>query len=67
MEKQIGKNWWCSLFPALCFTEISSNGTISEDAKKILQENLNKEECDILLGSSHKIKFKFKIIELLNK
>ena len=61
-----GHNWWCSLFPALCFSDIS-NGKIDESSKKNLKENLSNEEMDILLNKKPKIKFKFKIIELFNK
>ena len=61
-----GKNWWCSLFPALCFTDVS-NGVISDNAKTLLKENLNDEEYNLLIKKTPKIKLKFKIIELLNK
>ena len=66
LEKQNGQNWWCSLFPILCFTDVS-NGEISSNGKSILEKNLDKEQCDILLNKSPKIKLKFKLIELLNK
>ena len=65
MEKQNGQNWWCSLFPALCFTNVSS-GVIDSKAENNLKENLNKEELDLLLNKTPKIKFKFKLIELFN-
>ena len=64
MEKQNGHNWWCSLFPALCFTN-SNNGEISKTSQKNLEKNLSKEEMEILLEKTPKIKFK--IIELFNK
>lgn len=64
--KANGHNWWCSLFPALCFTE-ASNGTIDSTAKRNLEENLNNEEVELLLDKTPKIKFKFKLIELFNK
>ena len=64
--KANGHNWWCSLFPALCFTNVS-NGMISKEAKNILKENLGDEELNILVGKAPKIKLKFKLIELINK
>lgn len=61
-----GENWWCSLFPALCFTDIS-NGIIDENAKNNLKENLNNEDFQIITSDLCQYKFKFKLIELLNK
>lgn len=60
-----GQNWWCSLFPPLCFVDISS-GIIDEDAEKDLEENLTEEEFAIITGSSEEIKLKFKILELFS-
>ena len=61
-----GQNWWCSLFPPLCFVDISS-GIVNEEDLEDLESNLNDEEYKLITDSSNKIKFKFKIIELLNK
>ena len=61
-----GQNWWCSLFPPLCFIDISS-GYISEEDSKILEENLTEEEFMLVSSSSPDIKLKFKILEFLNK
>lgn len=60
-----GKNWWCSLFPPLCFVDISA-GIIDEESETYLKENLSKDEFAIITDSSKDVKFKFKIIELLN-
>ena len=60
-----GQNWWCSLFPPLCFMDISS-GYLSEEDSKILEDNLSEEEFMIISSSNPDIKLKFKIIELLN-
>ena len=61
----IGQNWWCSLFPPLCFVDISS-GVIDSKGKEYLKENLSNEEFSVVTGDSNQIKFKFKIIEFLN-
>lgn len=61
-----GKNWWCSLFPPLCFVDISS-GIINEESEKYLKNNLSEEEFAIITDNSETIKFKFKIIELINE
>ncbi len=61
-----GQNWWCSLFPPLCFVSISS-GMVDEKGEDYLKENLSEEEFSIVTENSNDIEFKFKIIELLNQ
>ncbi len=63
--KAQGQNWWCSLFPPLCFIDISS-GYLEEEDKEILEDNLSEEEFMLISSSSPDIKLKFKILELLN-
>lgn len=60
-----GKNWWCSLFPPLCFVDISA-GVIDEESEEFLKENLSEDEFAIITDPSENVKFKFKIIEMLN-
>lgn len=60
-----GQNWWCSLFPPLCFVDISS-GVIDETSENELKENLSDEEFAIITGDSEEIKLKFKLLELLS-
>lgn len=60
-----GENWWCSLFPPLCFNNFS-NGFISTSNSKSLEKNLSKEELLIITNSSSTYQFKFKLIEILN-
>lgn len=58
-----GKNWWCVMFPSLCFVDISS-GIVDEDSKENLKENLESESYSIISDSeTPNIKFKFKLIE----
>ena len=61
-----GHNWWCSLFPPLCFVNVSS-GVIEEEGDKYLKENLTDEEYEIVSGNSSDVEFKFKIIELIEE
>lgn len=60
-----GQNWWCSLFPPLCFVDISS-GIIDEEAENELKENLSDEEFAIITGDSEEIKLKFKLLEMFS-
>lgn len=61
-----GQNWWCSLFPPLCFIDISS-GYLNEEDYKVLEENLSEEEFILVSSSAPNVKLKFKILEILNK
>ena len=59
-----GQNWWCVMFPPLCFVNVSS-GIVPDESKKILEDELSEEEYSIISDTnSTDIKFKFKIIEL---
>jgi len=58
-----GQNWWCVMFPSLCFIDISS-GVVDEEAKENLEENLEEESYTIISETKKTdVKFKFKIIE----
>ncbi len=58
-----GQNWWCVMFPPLCFVDITS-GIVPEESKEIIKDNLSDEEYEILSEKDDNIKFKFKIIEM---
>ncbi len=62
-----GKNWWCVMFPSLCFIDISS-GIVEDDSKALLEDNLSEESYTIVSDTSNTIiKFKFKILEFFGK
>ena len=62
-----GQNWWCVLYPSLCFIDISS-GFVPEDSKETLESTLNEEEYKLISDTNNEsIKIKFKLIELFNK
>ena len=58
----IGQNWWCVMFPTLCFVDVSS-GSLDDDSKAVLEESLNDEGFDLVSENNSKSKFKFKIVE----
>lgn len=59
-----GRNWWCVMFPSLCFIDVSS-GFVPEESKEELQKVLSDEEYSLISYSSNSsIKFKFKLLEL---
>ncbi len=58
-----GKNWWCVMFPPLCFVDVSS-GIVPDDSKEVIKDNLSQEEYDLISDKSNaEITFKFKLIE----
>lgn len=59
-----GQNWWCVMFPPLCFVDMTS-GVVPEDSKKTLESSLSSEEEFILINDnkSDDIQFKFKLVE----
>lgn len=63
-----GQNWWCVMFPSLCFIDVSS-GIVDKNAKENLEENLQDESYKIISQNEEKseVKFKFKIIEFFAK
>lgn len=59
-----GQNWWCVLYPQLCFSQ-SNSGTLSEESESKLQNVLTDDEYDMITSKSN-INFKFKIVELFS-
>ena len=59
-----GQNWWCVMFPPLCFIDVSS-GIVPDDSKEILESELTEEDYKLISGSSNESKLKFKIVEVL--
>ena len=57
-----GENWWCVMFPPLCFTSESVE-CISAPDKDMLIENLGEDTYSMV--SDDKVKIKFKIYEIL--
>ncbi len=83
----LGQNWWCVLFPPLCFVNANVNAVvnepdadnddnnredgkvnedeITEQGKEALKENLSKTSYEVIEKSNKGVKFKFKIIEVI--
>lgn len=57
-----GHNWWCVMFPTLCFVDVSS-GSLDEGSKGVLEDNLSDEEFSLISDDSANVKFKFKVVE----
>jgi stage II sporulation protein R len=62
-----GKNWWCVMFPPLCFVDIN-HGNTSNKAEEDLREVLTEEEINLLLSNKEPpILLKSKIAEMVEK
>ena len=79
----LGQNWWCVLFPPLCFVNANVNAAINEpdadnnteeevdeneineQGKEALKDNLSKTSYEVIEKPNNGIKFKFKIIEVI--
>lgn len=61
-----GQNWWCVMFPPLCFVDISS-GVVPEESKELLENNMSEEEFALVSDNSNsELQFKFKLLEFFN-
>ena len=58
-----GQNWWCVMFPSLCFVDVSE-GIVPEESKEDLQSNLQEEEYNLISSDNLEFKLKFKLVEL---
>ena len=56
--KSDGKNWWCILYPTLCFVD-STYQTVPDESKEKLKENLTEEEYDMLLEGGENVEYGF--------
>ncbi|MBB6631015.1 stage II sporulation protein R [Clostridium algidicarnis] len=61
-----GQNWWCVMFPPLCFVDITKGEVSSEDTEEIMKKNLSEKEYDIVKRKDKSnIIFKSKIGEVV--
>lgn len=59
-----GQNWWCVMFPPLCFVDVSS-GIVPDESKEVMKKDLSDEEFSLISNEENsEISFKFKLIEL---
>lgn len=56
-----GRNWWCVLFPNLCFTN-AVTADIPEESQVLLKNSLGNETYDSLYDG-RKVELRFKILE----
>lgn len=59
-----GKNWWCVLYPPLCFVD-SVYGELPESSREELKNVLTDDEYNAITDVQYKYKFKY--LKFLNK
>ena len=57
-----GQNWWCVMFPPLCFVDGTKEVVDSKEVINTLENNNDGDK-----GKENKIKFKFKLFEMIFK
>ena len=67
-----GTNWWCVMFPPMCFVDFGNNkeeSVFNVEAEKKLQEVLTSEEIEVIKAKRgiENIKLKSKIFEFIEK
>lgn len=68
--KGSGANWWCVMFPPLCFVD-ASHGVVPDSSKAQLRNSLSDEEYQIVTSNNSNaetnVKFKFKVVEVFQQ
>lgn len=56
-----GHNWWCVMYPSLCFLD-ETHGIVPEQSKEKLQEELTEEDYEALQPE-----YRFKLLEVIKE
>lgn len=59
-----GTNWWCVLYPRLCFVD-ATYGIVPDESKAEFKALLSEDEYNTVFGQ--KVVYRFKILKFLNK
>ena len=63
-----GQNWWCVMFPPLCFVDISKGEVSYEETEKEMRTVLTPEEYSAVDNTKeNKIQIRFKILDIISK
>ena len=61
-----GRNWWCVMFPSLCFVD-GTYSIVPDNSKEKLQKVLTKEEYETISeNETLKVQYAFKVTEWWN-
>ena len=56
--KSEGKNWWCVLYPPLCFVD-ATHGELPDESMEELRNILTDDEYDAVTDTDYKVQFKY--------
>lgn len=59
-----GKNWWCVMYPSLCFVD-AVHAVVPEETDEELRHILTEDEYEAISQGEVKVKYSFKILEWL--
>ncbi|MGH4051904.1 MAG: stage II sporulation protein R [Clostridium sp.] len=64
-----GQNWWCVMFPPLCFVDITKGNVSYQKTEKEMKTVLSDDEYKLVDNTvnSQKIVVKFKLVEIFSK
>lgn len=62
-----GHNWWCIMFPPLCFADVTKVEIDEKKAENEMKTVLDDKEYNFINNKKSNVKVKFKVLELLNK
>lgn len=60
-----GENWWCVMFPPLCYLD-ASTGVVPLEGKEQLEQELDSEEYNLITSKSKPYQIRFKIVDKIN-
>ncbi len=61
-----GENWWCVMFPPLCFVD-AAMGESNDESLSVLKENLSGEEYALIAnGPEGGVNIRFKVVDFFN-
>ncbi|MBZ9632974.1 stage II sporulation protein R [Clostridium sp. FP1] len=64
-----GQNWWCVMFPPLCFVDITKGNVSYDKTESEMKQVLSDDEYNLVnnTATNNKIVAKFKLLEIFNK
>lgn len=62
-----GQNWWCVMFPPLCFVDVTKGQIENEKTKEELGSVLDKNEMEMVCDNKQNIEIKSKVFEIIKE
>ncbi|MDM0445995.1 stage II sporulation protein R [Clostridium perfringens] len=59
-----GQNWWCVMFPPLCFIDVTKGQVAYDETEKKMKDVLSEEEFKSVNKKENNVNFEFKVIDL---